>query len=93
MSEDENGEAPHNIAEEIEFLLEQGLSVDEMFDCLKTAKSKPLVEASKNSATVVIKDILAVLSPVGERNCKSSSTTWQGYWSGKEDLITFESRT
>ena len=67
MSEDENGEAPHNIAEDLEFWLEQRLNVDEMFDCLKTAKGKPLVEASKHSASVVIKDILAVLIDKNER--------------------------
>ena len=61
MGDDNNGEAPHNCAEDIEFWLEQGLDADEILGCLKTSKGKPLNEGSKTSVAEVIKNILAVL--------------------------------
>ena len=67
MSEEENGGTPHNIAENIEFWLEHGLNVDEMFDLLKTAKGNHILDGSKTSAMGLIKDILAVLIHKNEK--------------------------
>ena len=61
MSEDENGESPHSSGANLDFWLSEGLSVDEIYDCLRTSKGKPLHEASKTSAEEVFKSVLAVL--------------------------------
>ena len=61
MSENENGEAPHSSAANLDFWLSEGLNVDEMYDCLRTSKGKLLAEASKTSAEEVFKSVLVVL--------------------------------
>ena len=61
MGDDKNAEEPHCSAKDIEFWLEQGLDVEEIFECLKTPKGKPLNEGSKGSVGLVIKSVLGVL--------------------------------
>ena len=67
MGDDENGQAPQCCADDINFWLAEKLDVDEIYDCLRTSKGKPLVEASKTSAGEVIKNVLAVLIDKNEK--------------------------
>ena len=62
MSENENDVAPQcSSAEDIDFWLDEGLTVDNMFDCLKTAKAKHFLEGSRTSVTEIVRNVLAVL--------------------------------